>query len=183
MAGLPPRETNAPCLEACWVLDPCLALVKAERVCAGTFPHPEKARFQKGPWQSAAPCEEPRWVLRLKVWAATAKAIRSLPHSSKDNEHTDLSKGHREAMLSLWGETPENSVLCHRYQQASQPQASTSPLPMIYSTLSESKARAPCSNSQSHQHIVPSSYLANDNNNEPPFSQHIWEADCPGRFL
>lgn len=28
MAGLPPLETNTPCLEVCWVLDPCLALVK-----------------------------------------------------------------------------------------------------------------------------------------------------------
>lgn len=26
----PPLETNTPCLEVCWVLDPCLELVKAQ---------------------------------------------------------------------------------------------------------------------------------------------------------
>lgn len=34
-------------------------------------PHPEQTHYQKGPWQSARPGEEPLYILGLKVWAAT----------------------------------------------------------------------------------------------------------------
>lgn len=69
MAELPPLETNTPCLEVCWVLDLCLALIKAECVCTGAFLMQRRLTFREAPAHPDARRSAPVG-LGLKIGAA-----------------------------------------------------------------------------------------------------------------